>query len=384
MNWKTAVNILKGTASEFSKDNVLRLSAALAYYAMFSIGPLLAIVVGLAGLAFGKGGVQQQIHQTLQGMVGENAAKTVDSMMAARQHGTSLLTTIIGGVALLFGAAGVFGQLQDSLNTIWGVKAKPGAGVWAFIRNRFLSLSMVLGIGFLLLISLALSTGLAAFTGTLNRMIPMGDVIAHAVDFVVSFGVVTLLFAMIFKFLPDVKIPWSKVWAGAIVTALLFVLGKYLLGLYLGKQSTASAYGAAGSVIVILLWIYYASVILLSGAEFTQIYARHTGANVKPAKYAVPVTAEERKEQGMSGDNTGSKEPQPVPALVLRGKDRGAASESSEQLPGKTLYGNAPGPILLMLATSLMAGVLLGLKAFRKPPARHEDLDTAKANPAAK
>src|SRR5579862_202507 len=186
MNLKSAFNIVKGTAVEFGEDNVLRLSAALAYYAIFSIGPLLAIVVGLAGLAFGHDAVRDQIHRALQGMLGEGSAKTVDSMMAARSHGTSLITTIIGIVVLLFGAAGVFGQLQDSLNTIWEVKSKPGAGVWALVRNRFFSFSMILGVGFLLLVSLALTTALAALTGALDNIIPMGAVLGHIVEFIVS------------------------------------------------------------------------------------------------------------------------------------------------------------------------------------------------------
>jgi len=365
MKIKSGFNLIKGTVTEFGEDNVLRLSAALAYYAIFSIGPLLAIVVGLAGLAFGNDHVRQQIHQSLQGMLGENSAKTVDSMMAARSHSTSLITTIIGLIALLFGAAGVFGQLQDSLNTIWEVKSKPGAGIWEVVRKRFLSFSMVLGVGFLLLVSLALSAALAAFAEMLNQMIPMGDVVAHAVDFLVSFGVITLLFAMIFKYLPDVKIPWSKVWIGAIVTALLFTLGKYLLGLYLGRQSTSSAYGAAGSVIVILMWVYYASVILFFGAEFTQVYARRTGAKILPSKHAVPVTQEERAEQGIPKDKTGAKKPQ-------------AKHDNEEHLPAgspafaaRSSSGNSAAPDVfdvawITFATGCIVGALLRIKPVRK------------------
>jgi membrane protein len=360
---KKYFNIVKGTVSEFGEANVLRLSAALAYYAIFSIGPLLAIGVGLAGLAFGNDQVRQQIHHSLQGMLGENSAKTIDSMMAARSHSTSLVTTIIGIVALLFGAAGVFGQLQDSLNTIWEVKAKPGAGIGELLRKRFLSFSMVLGVGFLLLVSLALSTGLAAFADMLNQRIPMGDVVAHAVDFIVSFGVITALFAMIFKYLPDVKIPWSKVWIGAIATALLFTLGKYLLGLYLGRQSTSSAYGAAGSVIVILMWVYYASVILFAGAEFTQVYAKATGAKIVPSKHAVPVTNEERAEQGIPKDKTDAKKPS-------------AQSGAEEPLPagapvvtavsGKSTHSDAFDVAWVTFATGCLVGALLRIKPVRK------------------
>jgi len=207
--------------------------------------------------------------------------------MAARQQGATTVMKVIAIASLLFGATGVFGQLQTSLNIIWGVKSKPGRGVWTFIRNRFLSFGMVLGIAFLLLVSLALSVVLAAFTAEVGKDLPAGILIGRAFDFGFSFVVITVLFAMIFKVLPDVRVPWSKVWVGAIGTSLLFTLGKYLLGLYLGRASTASAYGVAGSVIIVLLWVYYASVILFLGAEFTQIYAKQTGAKVKPTEYAV-------------------------------------------------------------------------------------------------
>jgi membrane protein len=364
MKIKPAFNIIKGTATEFGEDNVLRLSAALAYYAIFSIGPLLAIVVGLAGLAFGNEHVRHQIHQSLQGMLGESSAKTIDSMMAARSHSKSLLTTILGVIALLFGAAGVFGQLQDSLNTIWEVKAKPGGGIWGLVRQRFLSFSMVLGVGFLLLVSLALSAALSAFAGMLNNMIPMGDFVAHAVNFIVSFGVITVLFAMIFKYLPDVKIPWSKVWIGANATAFLFTIGKFLLGLYLGRQSTSSAYGAAGSVIVILLWVYYASVILFFGAEFTQVYARRTGAKIVPSKYAVPVTDEERAEQGIPKDKTGAKKPQP-----LAGHEEhlpAGAPAFAARTPGEPISQDAFDVAWVTFATGCVVGALLRIKPVRK------------------
>jgi membrane protein len=286
MTAKKAMAILKGTMTEFSDDNVLTLSAALAYYAMFSLGPVLTIVVVLAGAAFGEESVRNHVHQAVQSMVGDSAAKTVDSMMAARQEGTSTLMKVVAIGSLLFGATGVFGQLQTSLNIIWGVKSKPGRGVWLFIRNRFLSFSMVLGVGFLLLVSLALSIAVTAVTGDVSNLLPEGKLIAHVLDLAFSFCVITFLFGMIFKVLPDVKIPWRKVWVGAIGTSMLFTLGKYLLGLYLGRASTASPYGIAGSVIIVLLWVYYASVILFLGAEFTQFYAKDTGTKVEPTAYA--------------------------------------------------------------------------------------------------
>jgi membrane protein len=300
--------ILKGTFKEFGEDNVLRLSAALAYYSMFSIGPLLVIMVGLAGLAFGHEAVRQEIDRQLIAVLGEGAAKTIDSMMVTQKHSTNVITAVVGMAALLLGAMGVFGQLQDALNTIWEVKAKPGLGIWSFIRARLLSLTMVLGTGFLLLVSMALTTFLAAVSGALGSRMAGSEILIRVINFVVSFGVISVLFAMIFKYLPDVKIPFRKVWVGAIGTALLFTFGKYLLALYLGRTSTSSGYGAAGSVVVILLWVYYASVILFAGAEFTQVYTKQTSGAVATADHAAPVTEEQRAQEGMDKSSKGRKE----------------------------------------------------------------------------
>lgn len=299
MSVKWGWEVTKGAFNEFSEDRVPRLSAALAYYSIFSLGPLLMLIVGLAGLFFGQESVRQDVRGQLQGMVGPKAAATVESMMMARQQGGSLVSIIVGVAGLLLGASGVFGQLQDALNTIWEVQPKPGRGAWGFIRDRFLSFTMVLGIGFLLLVSMVLSTVLAAFAGTLNRVLPIPEAAIHLLNFVVSFGVITLLFALIFKYLPDVKIQWRDVWIGAAGTALLFTIGKFLLSLYLGRQSTASAYGAAGSIVVLLLWFYYAALILFFGAEFTQVYATKRGSQIVPSKNAIRVTGQERAKQGM-------------------------------------------------------------------------------------
>ena len=293
--WK----VMKETGQEFVDDKVLRLSAALAYYALFSIGPLLIIVIGLTSLAFGKETVQHAVQQQLQSLLGENATKTVESMMTAHTQGKSLMATIVGVIVLLFGASGVFGQLQDALNTIWEVKARPGQGIWGFLRNRFLSFTMVLGVGFLLLVSLVLSTILSGLTSYIGNAVAIPDLVGRLLDVCMSFIVIALLFAMIFKILPDVEMEWGNVWVGAVGTALLFTAGKSLLGFYLARESTASAYGAAGSVIVILLWVYYSSLILLTGAEFTQVYASRVGSGIRPSKHALSVTEDERREQGM-------------------------------------------------------------------------------------
>lgn len=356
--------VVKETFKEFGEDKALRLSAALAYYAMFSLGPLLVIAVGLAGLAFGSESVRGQLEEQLRSMLGPNSAKTVESMMTARQS-ASVVTTVIGGIALLFGASGVFAQLQDALNTIWDVKAKPAKGLWPLIRTRFLSLTMVLGIGFLLLISLALTTFLSAVMGSLGNRLPIPEGVAHALNFVVSFGIISVLFAMMFKFLPDVKVPFKKVWIGALVTALLFTIGKYGLSLYLGRESTTSAYGAAGSVIVILMWIYYASVILLLGAEFTQVWAKRTGTHVVPTQYAEPADPFERAREGMEAGGHSPVQPRPA----------GTGSRFAPVPAGAPLLARTPGGVVrrdpwqfvgFMLVGGLAGGFLFRLRGLRK------------------
>ena len=292
-------------------------------------------------------------------------------MMAAQKHGSSLLTTLIGIAALLIGAGGVFGQLQDSLNTIWEVKPNPRAGIWGFIRTRFLSFSMVLGMGFLLLVSMALTTFLTAVTSSLGRMLPISATLAQVLNFIVSFGVITLLCAMIFKYLPDIKISFRQVWVGALGTALLFTVGKHLLALYLGRESTISPYGAAGSVIAILIWVYYASVILFFGAEFTQVYARRTGPSIAPSQFAVPVRQEDRAQQGIPGGQSG-------PAAGREHSGSKPAIEHAPRTPGAVVY-QRPWPFLgLMIAAGFAGATFLSLKSLRKAAKLYALLHRAK------
>jgi membrane protein len=295
-----AWNLIKGTVNDFLRDKALRLSAALAYYAVFSLGPLLIIVISVACLVFEKEAVQGQVQQQLQTYLGPKAAEAVEQMIAGQKKGTSIVATVIGIATLLFAATSLFGQLQDAMNTIWEVKPKPGRGIKGFIRDRFLSFAMVLGIAFLLLISMVIAALLEAATGSIGKKFVLTEPIAHALNLVVSFGVVTLLFAMIFKLLPDATVKWRDVWIGAATTAFLFTVGKYLLGFYLGREATTSAYGAAGSFVIVLLWVYYSSVILFLGAEFTQVYATARGTRIVPSKNAMPATASERANEGMS------------------------------------------------------------------------------------
>jgi membrane protein len=282
--------IFKQAAAKWSDDNALRLGAALAYYSVFSIAPLLVIAIAIAGWLFGHEAAQGLLAQQLHDLVGGKAAEGIEGMVqSANKPSTSVLAGIAGAVTLLLGASGVFGELKDALNKIWGVRAKPGQGVIKYVRERLLSFGMVLVIGFLLLVSLTLTTALAGLTSYLGSAFPFSKALLAALGFLVSYGIITLLFAAIFKILPDVKIRWRAVWIGAAVTGLLFEIGKFLLGFYLGRESTASAYGAAASAILLLLWVYYASLILFFGAEFTQVYARASGEELEPADNAEPV-----------------------------------------------------------------------------------------------
>ena len=291
-----AFSLLKQTFNEWLQDKAPQLGAALAYYTVFSLAPLILVLLSIVGVIFREdpAGVWTKITQQMSYFLDPSAVEVVQSIaQKASQPGKSTIATIIGIALALFGASGVFGQLQDALNTIWGVKAKPGRGIWGFLRNRFLSFAMVGGICFLLLVSLAIEALLKGFSHYVQYLLPGGMVIALAVYLVFDFTVVVLLFAMIFKFLPDVKIQWRDVWIGAVITAILFGIGKWLLGFYLGSGAAGSAYGAASSLITLLLWVYYSSQILLFGAEFTQVYAQRAGRGFKPSEYAVRVETKE-------------------------------------------------------------------------------------------
>ena len=291
-----AFNLLKQTVQEWLQDKAPQLGAALAYYTVFSLAPLILVLLAIMGVIFraDPAGAWDKITQQMSYFLDPSALQVVqDIAQKASQPGKSTIATIIGIALALFGASGVFGQLQDALNTIWGVKAKPARGIWGFLRNRFLSFAMVAGICFLLLVSLAVEALLKGFSHYVQSVLPGGLVVALAVYLIFDFAAVVLLFAMIFKFLPDVKIQWRDVWIGAVMTAILFGIGKWLLGLYLGSGAAGSAYGAASSLITLLLWVYYSSQILLFGAEFTQVYAARAGRELKPSEYAVRVETKE-------------------------------------------------------------------------------------------
>ncbi|HZZ26481.1 MAG TPA: YihY/virulence factor BrkB family protein [Pirellulales bacterium] len=279
MSTKTYWHWIKELFSEWSQDNAPRLGAALAYYAGFSIAPLIVIVLAGASLIFGKDAATGALNSQLRELIGEQGAQAVAGLVAsADKPAEGIIATICAMVVLLFGASGVFGELQSSLNSIWHVD-QTVAGFWQNVKNRFLSFAMVLGTGFLLLISLVVSAALAAATKSLSASVPLPIWLMQSIHQLISFVITALLFALIFKILPDVEIRWKDVWIGAIATAGLFTIGKYLIGLYLGQSAVASSYGAAGSFVVLLVWVYYSAQILFLGAEFTKIHARTYSAS---------------------------------------------------------------------------------------------------------
>jgi len=282
-------SLLKQTFSEWLEDKAPQLGAALAYYTVFSLAPLVLLLLAIVGFFFHNDpvGTWRKITEQMSYFLDKSAIDVVgDIAQKASQPNRSMSATIIGILLALFGASGVFGQLQDALNTIWGVKAKPGNSIGTFLRARFLSFAMVAGVCFLLLVSLVFESLLKGFSHYVQAMFPGGIVIALVVYSIFDLAVVVLLFALIFKYLPDVKIQWRDVWIGAVITAIFFAIGKWALGLYLGSGAAASAYGATSSLITLLLWIYYSSQILLFGAEFTQVYAARAGRAFVPDKYA--------------------------------------------------------------------------------------------------
>jgi membrane protein len=313
---KTYWQMLRETADAWIDDKAFRMSAALAYYSVFSLAPLLLIAIGIAGLAFGEQAARGEVLDQVRDTVGDQTAAAIEQLLANAGHGGGgTLATTIGIVVLLFGASGVFVELQDALNTIWKVMPRPGRAVWVVIRERLLSFSVILVGGFLLLVSLVVSAGLEAAGSFLQSKValPGGVGLWQVLNFALSFGLITLLFALIYKVLPDAEIAWRDVWTGALATALLFTVGKYAVGLYLGHSTLTSAFGAAGSVILVLSWVYYSSLTLLFGAEFTRVHAKHNGSPMRPSRnaVAVPCPPDAGQKPGVKDDG---KAPAPQPA----------------------------------------------------------------------
>jgi membrane protein len=304
MDVRTGIDILQNTVERWGEKNASRLAAALAYHTVFSLAPLLVIAISIAGLVFDPAQVQALVERQLQEVLQspEGAAFIRELIAGVNQPFTGTVAGIFGVLSLMLGALGAFGELHGSLNFIWGVKARREGGILGVVRDRLLAFSLVLGVGLLLLVSLFASTALTALGGYLDGVFPGYHVLLQALNILLSLGLMTLLFALIFKVLPDVEIAWRDVWMGAFVTAVLFTIGKSALGIYLGGGGFSSTYGAAASLVLILLWVFYSAQILFFGAVFTQVYANQFGSFILPAEGAVrfaggvaPIPYEERE-----------------------------------------------------------------------------------------
>jgi membrane protein len=289
---KSVWDLIKKTASSWSEINAPRLGAALSYYTMLSMAPLLVVCIAIASLVFGAKAAQEQIAYQIQSVVGPQGSETIQTLLAhADQPAQGVTAAVFGFLVLLFGASGVFVELHDSLNMVWGVQSPSGTGLLGILKYRFFSFAMVLGVGFLLLVSLVLSAAIAAAGKFFAHYLPAPEPVLHAGNLLFSFLVVTVLFALIYKVVPDVHIEWKDVWIGAGVTSLLFSLGKFLIGLYLGKAGVGSAYGAAGSLVVFLVWVYYSAQIFFLGAEFTHSFAERHGSRAQERAENAPAPA---------------------------------------------------------------------------------------------
>ena len=289
--FKNGITIMKAAYTGFSDDMALKFSASLAYYTIFSLAPLLLLLISIAGIVLGKDAIQGKIFGEINGIVGNDAAIQIQDMIKnLEMNGKSTISVIIGAITLIIGATTVFGEIQQSINIIWQVKPKPKKGWLKMIKDRVLSGSMIVTLGFLLLVSLALNGALDALSEHLKHFLPAFTVtLFNVISIIISFVVIAVLFGVIFKVLPDAKISWADVRSGAIFTAVLFMIGRLVIGIYIEKSGTTSTYGAAGSLIVILLWIYYTAAILYFGAEFTRAYADFNGKRIEPADYAVHI-----------------------------------------------------------------------------------------------
>jgi membrane protein len=295
---KRYFHVLKEAASGFSQDNCAKLSAALSYYTIFAIGPLLIIIISLSAIFYGRDAVQGRLYGQLNGLIGSGAALQVQEIIKNSQHShKGIVGTIIGTVFLVIGATGIFTEIQDSINFIWSLRAKPKRGIVKYFINRLLSFSLIVSLGFLLLVSLVVSALLDLLSDRLTNYFPHTTVyIFHVVNIVIIFVIISLLFAIIFKVLPDGKIKWKDAFIGASFTSILFIIGKAAIGFYLGRANLGATYGTAASVIIILTWVYYTSLILYFGAEFTKSYALEYGGGIIPDDTAVFIIKREAKE----------------------------------------------------------------------------------------
>jgi membrane protein len=354
-------NLLKLTYKGWKEVKASRLAAALAYYTVFSLPPLLVIVIGITAVFWQREAVQSEIMRQVEGLVGpEGRTFIADLLNSASSPTSGIVATIVGVVTLLFGALGVFNELHTSLNTIWGVEAKEtegfGEAIKQVIFNRLLSFTMILGIGFLLLVSLVISAGLSAAQQTIGNAVPLSEILLQLVNLIISVGVITILFALMFKILPDAEIAWRDVWLGAFVTALLFSLGKLLIGLYLGNSAVASAFGAAGSLVLLLLWIYYSAQILFFGAEFTQVYANQYGSRIVPE--GEPGTVRSGTESASQGQSFPRDQSELAAAAAMTVSARDRRLEQENRQTARVFVG--------LMAASFFTGILATIVGLRR------------------
>jgi len=295
---RTVFTLLKNATLAFSNDNAFKLSASLSYYTIFALGPLLIIVISLSAIVYGKEVVEGRLVQQLSGLIGNDAALQIQNILSnAQQTHASTVGAIVGFIVLFIGATGVFTEIQGSINFIWSVRAKPKKGWLKYLLNRLISFSLVVGLGFLLLVSLIVNALLTLLSETLTKKFPHFPVgLFNLVNSLIILAVITCLFTVIYKVLPDAIIAWKDAWIGSIFTAALFLLGKFLIGYYLGKSNLGVSYGTAASVIILLAWVYYSAMILYYGAEFTKMYALHSGEGIRPKQTAVFIIKKETKE----------------------------------------------------------------------------------------
>ncbi len=337
--------LFKNTFTAWSDDKVPRHGAALAYYTVLSLVPLLVVIIAMIGVIFGREAAQGYILEQIGSLVGPQSEAAIKEMIQrASEPSTGIFAAAVAGVTLLVGASGVFAQLQDSLNSIWGVKAKEGRGLWGLIRDRFFSVAALLGTGFLLLVSLVLSAALSAFGKWFGGWLPAPELVLQILEFIISFGVVTGLFALIFKVLPDAHVAWRDVWVGSAMTALLFTIGKFAIGLYLGKSDVGSAYGAAGSMVILLVWVYYSAQIILFGAEFTQVYANALGSRIVASDNADVADPAKAKDSNSAKDSNTAGAHTPLGGDSGTKKDAGSRAPAGAMVSPAHVSGSAGQP----------------------------------------
>ncbi len=349
-------NLLKHTYQEWKEDRASQLSASLAYYTIFSLAPLLVIVIAITGLIWNQDVVRTQLLNQIQSLVGVQGAAFIGNLISSvSSPGRDIIATIIGIATLLLGALGVFNELHTSLNIIWGVEEKEAKGFLQSIKqivlDRLLSFTMILGIGFLLLVSLVISTGLSASQGTIGNLLPFSEFVIQIVNLFISIGVITILFALMFKVLPDAEIAWRDVGVGAFMTAIFFSLGKMLIGLYLGNSTVGSTFGAAGSLVLILVWLYYSAQIFFFGAEFTQVYANEYGSKIVPEDEKPMESVRSKETRDLKG------QPVAIPVTAVSSA-REHRTERENQQTARVLFG--------LMAASFVSGILTTVFGLRK------------------